>query len=100
MLKPIGDKSFIDVPKKSFKQIEKQEFDTLAKKLDAREKVFDILIEIESKNLPIPQKYTNDPAVMLNYESYKTFGSWRKNQRVVIKLRNTARKNAKNVTAR
>ena len=95
MLKSIGGKSFIEVKNKSFKEKEKEAFDKLADKMDKRDKVFEIMKEIEEKNLPLPEKYTRDAAIMLNYESYKAFGSWRNNQPTVITLRKAARKIAK-----
>ena len=89
---------YIVTEEKSFKQVEKEAFETIAKKMDARDEVFRLIKVIEDANQIIPPKYANDAKILLNYEAYKILGTWRDQQKVVIRLRQAARKAAKNQT--
>ncbi len=86
---------YIVTEEKSFKQVEKEAFETIAKKMDARDEVFRLIKVIEDANQIIPPKYANDAKIMLNYEAYKILGTWRDQQKVVIRVRQAARKVAK-----
>ena len=89
---------YIVTEAKSFKQREKEAYETLAKKMDERDEVFRLMKEIEDASEIIPPKYAQDARIMMNYEAYKILGSWRDQQNVVIRLRQAARKVAKNQT--
>ena len=98
MRKLKNGEGYIVTEAKSFKQIEKEAFDTMAKKMDARDEVFRLMKVIEDASEIIPPKYANDAKIMLNYEAYKILGTWRDQQKVVIRIRQAARKVAKKQT--
>ncbi len=81
--------------KKSLTQKREEAYNILAAKMDARDRVFEELKKIEDMGAQIPAKYQQDSMIMLNYEAYKTFGHWRKQPRVVLKIKEAAKKAAK-----
>lgn len=95
MRKSLGNKNYIYTQEKSYKQKFQEALELLEKKMDQRDKVFEELKKVEDAGHGIPVKYANDPAFMLNYETYKVNGPWRNNQKVVLKVRETAKKIAK-----
>lgn len=80
---------------KSFKQVEREAYESMAKKMDERDEVFRLMKVVEDASETIPAKYAQDARVMMNYEAYKILGSWRDQQNVVIKIKQAARKVAK-----
>ena len=83
---------------KSFKQVEREAYESMAKKMDERDEVFRLMKVVEDASETIPAKYAQDARVMMNYEAYKILGSWRDQQNVVVRLRQAAKKTAKNQT--
>jgi len=81
--------------KKSLNQKREEAYNILAARMDARDRVFEELKKIEDMGTEIPAKYQQDSMVMLNYEAFKTFGHWRNQPRVVIKIKEAAKKAAK-----
>lgn len=71
-------------------------FRTMAAKMDSRDDFFEALHEVEKMGHGIPAKYSEDAAIMLNYESWKLQGSWRKNGAIVKKVRKAAKKSVDN----
>lgn len=81
--------------KKSLGQKREEAFNQFAAKMDARDKVFEELKKIEDTGAEIPAKFATDAKVMLNYQAFKTFGHWRNQPRVVMKIKEAAKKAAK-----
>jgi len=81
--------------KKSLGQKCDEAFAQFAAKMDDRDAVFEELKKIEDTGAPLPAKFLTDAKVMLNYESFKTFGHWRNQPRVVMKIKDAAKKAAK-----
>ncbi|MDD3388276.1 MAG: hypothetical protein PHU58_07410 [Prevotella sp.] len=98
MRKLKNGQGYITTEAKSFKQIEREAFETMAKKMDERDEVFRLMKVVEDASETIPAKYAQDARVMMNYEAYKILGSWRDQQNVVLRLRKAARKVAKKQT--
>ncbi len=71
-------------------------FEGMAAKMDSRDDFFEALHEVEKMGHGIPAKYSEDAAIMLNYESWKLQGSWRKNRAIVKKVRKAAKKSIDN----
>lgn len=71
-------------------------FNTMAAKMDSRDDFFEALHEVEKMGHGIPAKYSEDAAIMLNYESWKLQGSWRNNKAIVKKVRKAAKKSIDN----
>ena len=87
---------YIVTETKSFKQREKEAFETLAKKMDERDEVFRLMKEIEDASEIIPPKYAQDARIMMNYEAYKRYWAVGVTSRMLlIRLRQAARKAAK-----
>lgn len=72
-------------------------FQAMAKVLDNRDAVYEALHEVEKLGFGIPAQYENDAALMLQYESWKLNGSWRKNEAIVKKVRKAAKKSVDNL---
>ena len=81
--------------KKSLGQKRDEAFAQFAAKMDQRDRVFEELKKIEDSGAQIPVKFSTDAKLMLNYEAFKTFGHWRKQPRVVMKIKEAAKKAAK-----
>ena len=75
-----------------YKDIYAEELKIMEDLMDKRDHFFEIMIKEEK---PIPAQYQNDPAIMLNLTNYQAFGGWRNQMRVVLRIREAARKSAK-----
>ncbi len=70
-------------------------YNQLAEKMDKRDNFFEAMKNVEKLGHGIPAKYSQDAAIMLNFENYKLQGSWRNNKAIVAKLKKAARKIAR-----
>jgi hypothetical protein len=77
---------------------QKEQFQILSETMDNQEKFFIELAAGEKSTGNVPAKYEADKRVMLAYQDWKTFGSWRHRPKVIEKLRKAAKKAAKNNT--
>jgi len=78
-----------------YKQIFAEELKIMEDHMDKRDHFFELMDTMIKEQRPIPAKYQNDPAIMLNLTNYQAFGGWRKQMRVVLRVRQAARKSAK-----
>jgi len=78
-----------------YKQIFAEELKIMEDHMDKRDHFFELMDTMLKEQKPVPAKYQNDPAIMLNLTNYQAFGGWRKQMRVVLKVRDAARKSAK-----
>jgi len=76
------------------KQIFAEELKIMEDHMDKRDHFFELMDTMLKEQRPIPAKYQNDPAIMLNLTNYQAFGGWRKQMRVVLRVRQAARKSA------
>ena len=77
-----------------YKQIFAEELKIMEDHMDKRDHFFELMDTMIKEQRPIPAKYQNDPAIMLNLTNYQAFGGWRKQMRVVLRVREAARKSA------
>jgi hypothetical protein len=77
------------------KQIFAEELKIMEDHMDKRDHFFELMDTMLKEQKPIPAKYQNDPAIMLNLTNYQAFGGWRNQMRVVLRVRQAARKSAK-----
>ena len=78
-----------------YKQIFAEELKIMEDHMDKRDHFFELMDTMLKEQKPVPAKYQNDPAIMLNLTNYQAFGGWRKQMRVVLRVRQAARKSAK-----
>jgi len=76
------------------KQIFAEELKIMEDHMDKRDHFFELMDTMIKEQRPIPAKYQNDPAIMLNLTNYQAFGGWRNQMRVVLRVRQAARKSA------
>lgn len=80
----------------SFKQLYQEELAIMCDKMDKRDTFFFLLAKMQDDQKPIPYEYTSDPAIMLNLQEYRTYGGWRKQPLVMLRIQQAAKKSAKN----
>ena len=78
-----------------YKQIFAEELKIMEEHMDKRDHFFELMNNMIKEQKPIPAQYQNDPAIMLNLTNYQAFGGWRNQMRVVLRVRQAARKSAK-----
>jgi len=78
-----------------YKEIYAEELKIMEDHMDKRDHFFELMDTMIKEQKPIPAQYQNDPAIMLNLTNYQSFGSWRNQMRVVLRVRDAARKSAK-----
>lgn len=78
-----------------YKDLYAEELKIMEDQMDKRDHFYKLLDEAMKKSKPVPAKYTEDPAIMLNLVNYQAFGGWRNQMRVVLKVRKAAKKSAR-----